>query len=732
MQAALQACWRRLRLRASPHDRRLHLFHNRLLAVKLLCLDSTGVVPTGPGSPAYFSRFAIAHLKSLDHEITIANGFDAQLCAAADAVWTEWANQEAYEAAASGVCKKLIVRMRGFDAFGPLDKLEWSNVDALVYESPFMKQLVEEKLPGLRGFRSHVIPSGLDVDNIPFKTRKPGPVVAMVGRGVADKGYQLAFEWARQRPDIQLHVGIALAEPRLLRYLQHTKPANATIHEQVDTVRWLDEIDANYLLSASNWESLGYTIAEAMALGIKPLIHDTPGAELNWPDSARWTSLYELNQHMLWGTEGAKTGYHSDVYRHFVEEHLDAYRQSREFAHLLRAPATRAVTGPAGAAQLMGQIEAALQANRLDVADATLLEFRDRAPRLGTFDDHRAGLALKLASAYANTDDLDHARVWALRSLGDTVRPDALCLLGEIAAAEGDLENAERWYDTSLKVDEAPTRYPSSGLVERRGSRCVQIARMRKPGLSAGVMPKRYLIVVAVRNAEKYIGACLESIKAQPQRFLCVVRDDDSTDKTYEIASAYSGVVDAPERGFFVTTEGPRKHSLRNIVETIQSIGQPGDVVVIVDGDDKLDSYALSMLDDAYLRGAWMTYGNFRTSTGHPSWMPPYPHRVVQAGSYRSYPWSVSHPKTFKIELFKKIDPADFQHEGQWFRTAGDVALMMPMLEMAAERAVYISQPIYEWNDENPQSDHRVDPDGQVRVRNLILAKKRYERLEKL
>ena len=51
-------------------------------------------------------------------------------------------------------------------------------------------------------------------------------------------------------------------------------------------MKLLDAIDANYLLSASIWETLGYTIAEAMALGIKPLIHDTPGAAENWPDAA--------------------------------------------------------------------------------------------------------------------------------------------------------------------------------------------------------------------------------------------------------------------------------------------------------------------------------------------------------------------------------------------------------------------------------------------------------------
>ena len=106
----------------------------------------------------------------------------------------------------------------------------------------------------------------------------------MVGRAVELKGYQLAIEWARQRPDIQLHVGIAFEEtnPRLLEYLRHVKPPNVSLHGPVDTVKWLDEIDANYLLSASIWETLGYTIAEAMALGIKPLVHDTPGAKENW------------------------------------------------------------------------------------------------------------------------------------------------------------------------------------------------------------------------------------------------------------------------------------------------------------------------------------------------------------------------------------------------------------------------------------------------------------------
>jgi tetratricopeptide (TPR) repeat protein len=698
-----------------------------LILVKLVCIDSTAVVANGPGSPAYFSRYAIEHLKSLGHEVTITNGFYPDLCRSADAVWTEWANDDALEAAASGLCKKLIIRLRGYEAFGPLDRMEWANVDALVYESPFLKKLVEERFPGLRGFRTHVIPSGVDVASIPYRERGPGPVVAMVGRGVADKGFQLAFEWARQRRDIQFHAGIALAEPRLLRYLEYSKPPNVTIHHSVQTVKWLDEIDANYLLSASNWESLGYTIAEAMALGIKPLIHDTPGAEVNWPLLKPWRGLLNITGEMQ------SFCYDSHAYRAFVEEHLDAFKQSAYFAALLLAPAARVLPAPPSALGLILQVEAAIQANQLASADVFLLEFRDRTPRLAGLDDHRSGLALKLAAAYHNAGDSDRARVWALRSLGDTVRADALCLLGEVAAGEGDLENAERWYDASLRVTSPPTRYASGGLEDERGKRGCEIANELRPALlQRGQTPKRFLIVVAVRNADKYIGVCLDSIKQQTGPFHCVVIDDASTDSTVdEIVNVVGGTtVDARFRTALHTS---RRYSLPNIVAAIRKYGEPGDVVVIVDGDDCLLPGALTAIEYAYFnKGAWMTYGNFRTTSGRPSWMPPYPRRVVQAGSYRTWPWCVSHPKTFKIELFNKLTDEDFTHEGQWFQTAGDVALMIPMLEMAAERAVYIPEMIYEWNDQNAQSDHRVDPDGQVRVRDLILSKPKRERLEGL
>lgn len=695
---------------------------------RILFLDSTAVVPSGPGSPAFFSRYLIDHLKSQNHDVTILHGFDPRAAQAADAVITEWANGEAYEAAASGLCKRLIVRLRGFDAHGPLDRLEWGNVDALVYESPFLKSYVEGRFPGLRGFRSHVIPSGVDVQSIPFRERKHGPVVAMVGRADAAKGFQLAFDLARDGR-FQLKVALALGEtnPRLVEYLNYMRPRNVEIFPTVDTVKWLDEIDANYLLSASIWETLGYTIAEAMALGIKPLIHSTPGSDLNWPESilptCKWpSSAIASNLARGFGY------YHSITYRAFVEEHLDATKQSVKFAALLDSLPARA-TAPKTTtidSVLVAAVQAVSSAD-LPAADSTVLRFREMAPATPALIDSRVGLALGLAFRYYAADDLPRARTWALRAMADEASVAAMCLLGEIALGEDDLEGAERWYTGACALEPVPSRYPDGGLAAGREERLNEIRELLDPKLGEGKLPDRYLIVVAVRNAEKYIGGCLESVKTQRhQLWKCVVIDDASTDNTWDAMRAFT------DERVFAFQHGQRRWSLHNIVDAIRAVGQPNDVVIILDGDDQLAPDALQRLDRAYRAGAWLTYGNFITSSGKPSWMPPYPYKALREGLVRSYPWRVSHPKTFKFELFQHLTDEDFTHDGKWFQTAGDVALMLPMLELAAERAVYIPDSIYVYNDENDANDHKVDPEGQVRVRDLIYAKAPKARLEKL
>jgi hypothetical protein len=59
-----------------------------------------------------------------------------------------------------------------------------------------------------------------------------------------------------------------------------------------------------------------------------------------------------------------------------------------------------------------------------------------------------------------------------------------------------------------------------------------------------------------------------------------------------------------------------------------------------------------------------------------------------------------------------------------------DQAMMFPMIEMAAERHAFISEPIYVYNMANPINDNKVDPQLQRDLEALIRAKPPYKRLD--
>ena len=290
------------------------------------------------------------------------------------------------------------------------------------------------------------------------------------------------------------------------------------------------------------------------------------------------------------------------------------------------APATRVTHRTRDTVnEALGAAARAIANHDLDAADQAVTAFRAVAPARPDLVDFRVGFALQLAGLYYAADELPEARTWALRSMADEARPDAMCLLGEIALAEDDQEGAAQWYQAAALIQPVPSRFGDAELVEGRHKRLAEIHGLLEPTIPKGTHPERFLIVVAVRNAEKYIGRCLASVKAQDDYdYRCVVIDDASTTlgRTMGDLAALKSVLGA---NFTLIQNGERKFSLRNIVETIRRDGRPGDVVVILDGDDELKPDALENITIAYRRGAWMTYGNFVTSSGKPSWMPPYP-----------------------------------------------------------------------------------------------------------
>ena len=72
----------------------------------------------------------------------------------------------------------------------------------------------------------------------------------------------------------------------------------------------------------------------------------------------------------------------------------------------------------------------------------------------------------------------------------------------------------------------------------------------------------------------------------------------------------------------------------------------------------------------------------------------------------RKVPWSFSHLRTFRKELFMKIDKNDLLDEdGEFFKCTFDRAMMYPMVEMSGKNRVgLIKKVLYIYNRLNPIS----------------------------
>ena len=142
----------------------------------------------------------------------------------------------------------------------------------------------------------------------------------------------------------------------------------------------------------------------------------------------------------------------------------------------------------------------------------------------------------------------------------------------------------------------------------------------------------------------------------------------------------------------------------------------------------------LNKLNDIYTDDIWMTYGNFETFQGHKAgWVYKYPDMIIENNLFREYDWLGTHLRTYRKELFMKINVEDFKRNGEWMFTTGDQAFMIPMLEMAGKKSVFIDEPLYVYNDLLESNDSNQNRHKQIEMSNYIrLYKKKYTPLKKL
>jgi glycosyltransferase involved in cell wall biosynthesis len=220
----------------------------------------------------------------------------------------------------------------------------------------------------------------------------------------------------------------------------------------------------------------------------------------------------------------------------------------------------------------------------------------------------------------------------------------------------------------------------------------------------------RFVIVSPSYNNEKWCERSLESIACQTyQNWSLVYINDCSTDNTGALVENFINTHNLSKKSVIISNK-ERVGAMANFHKVISKL--PEDVVVVhVDGDDRLaHPYVLARLADVYAdKRVWMTYGNYQTEPGGKLGIcVPFPKEVLKNASFRTYPWTSSHLKTYYAKLFQQIHESDFMCGGTYFQVASDVAFMLPMLEMASQGHIkHLPDVLYLYNTENALSDVR-------------------------
>ncbi len=217
----------------------------------------------------------------------------------------------------------------------------------------------------------------------------------------------------------------------------------------------------------------------------------------------------------------------------------------------------------------------------------------------------------------------------------------------------------------------------------------------------------------------------------RPDSFRVIDFDNDPSMDIPVMTEKFKETVNQ-ERVFFTLVNNTCRHgALANLYLAAHSC-EDNQILLTLDGDDWFpDASVLKKLNDVYASGEiWMTHGTLLSyPSGSIDWCEEVPLALIKSNEARKFKCP-SHLRTYYAWIFKKIALEDLLYEGKFFPVTGDMAIMFPILEMAAERHAFIREPNYIYNEMNPLNDSKVNEELQNAMDNFIRSKSPYQRIE--
>ena len=240
----------------------------------------------------------------------------------ADVTWFEWCDPVLVHASQKlRKTSRVACRLHSYEAFTSYpQQVNWAFVDHVVFVAPHIEEVFQGRTSA--PVATSVIPNGVDLSKLAYKERRRGFNLAYLGYLNFKKNPELLLQCMADlvaRDDrYQLHIAGSFQEPRHELYFEKMIPAMG-LEGRVHLHGWVDDVDAwledkHYLVSTSVLESFGMGIAEAMAKGLKPIIHNWVGAEHVFPDHLRFNTVREFSDLVL------EEAYDPASYRTWIEE----------------------------------------------------------------------------------------------------------------------------------------------------------------------------------------------------------------------------------------------------------------------------------------------------------------------------------------------------------------------------------------------------------------------------
>lgn len=257
-----------------------------------------------------------------------------------DLAWFEWCDNLLINATKLPKSCLTLCRLHSYEAFTEMPRqVDWSKVDHLLLVNESVREILQ--LNTKVSAPISVIHNGVDLTRFTIPPNKP------VGKRICSIGYinykknpallLYCFKAIHDYdPTYSFHIAGVHQDPRFQVYFHHLLPK---LNIPITFDGWVNDVpaylkDKDFVISTSLFESFHYSIAEGMASGVVPLIHDWMGAAQLYPERFLFTTPEDCVR-LLREIEREDRTTLRGFCRRYAEDHLSATHQIDRIETLL-------------------------------------------------------------------------------------------------------------------------------------------------------------------------------------------------------------------------------------------------------------------------------------------------------------------------------------------------------------------------------------------------------------